>query len=111
MRSYLHEMNVSERLADDMLAIAPERVHMLSLAELDAYGLAGVDPAEQQRRAIENEVRDVEEANKMRLDRREYTRRKALGDSLCLFTAAGEPMTDYSELWKCKQRVLQSGQR
>jgi tetratricopeptide (TPR) repeat protein len=111
IRSYLHEMNVSERLADDMLAIAPERVHMLSSAELDAYGLAGVDAAEQQRRAIENEVRDVEEANKLGLDRREYTRRKALGESLCLFTVAGEPMTDYSQFWTCKQRVLQTGKR
>ena len=63
-------MNVSERLADAMLATEPERVHMLTQAELVSYGLAGIDSAEQQRRAIANEARDVQEANKLGLDRR-----------------------------------------
>jgi len=103
IRAYLREMNVSERLADDMLAIEPERVRVLTPAELKGYGLAGLDPVEQQRRAIENEARDVREANQLGLDRREYTRRKALGESICAYTAAGEPVTDYSEFWKCKR--------
>jgi hypothetical protein len=38
IRLYLREMNVSERLADDMLATEPERVHILTKAELKSYG-------------------------------------------------------------------------
>jgi ATP-dependent protease ClpP protease subunit len=111
IRAYLREMNVAERLADDMLAVEPERVRVLTQAELKGYGLAGLDPAEQQRRAIENEARDVREAAQLGLDRAEYTRRKALGESVCAYTSAGEPVADYPEFWKCKQRVLKTGQR
>jgi hypothetical protein len=103
MRAYLREMNVTERLADDMLATEPESAHILTQAELKAYGLSGVDPAEQQGRAIDKEARDVQEASQLGLDRREYTRRKALGESLC-------PVTD-AEWWKCRQRVMRTGQR
>jgi hypothetical protein len=111
IRAYLREMNVAERLADDMLAVEPERVRVLTQAELKGYGLAGLDPAEQQRRAIENEARDVREAAQLGLDRAEYARRKALGESVCAYTSAGEPVADYPEFWKCKQRVLKTGQR
>jgi ATP-dependent protease ClpP protease subunit len=111
MRAYLREMNVSERLADDMLAVEPQRVRFLTQAELTEYGLGRVDPAEQQRRAIENEARDVEEANQLGLDRMEYTRRKALAESICERTPAGGAVTDYTEFWNCKQRVLKTGQR
>ncbi len=103
MRVYLREMNITDRLADDMLATEPENAHILTQAELKAYGLAGVDPAEQQARAIEKEARDVQEANQLGLDRREYTRRKALGENLC-------PVTD-AEWWKCRQRVMRTGRK
>jgi hypothetical protein len=111
IRAYLREMNVSERLADDMLSVEPDRVRILTRAELKGYGLADPDPAERQRRAIENEVMDAREANQLGLDRSEHTRRKALGENICVYTAAGEPVTDYTEFWKCKQRVLKTGQR
>jgi hypothetical protein len=111
MRAYLHEMNVSERLADDMLATEPERVRILTGTELSRYGLAGVDPAEQRKRAIDNEVRDVQEANKLGLDRREYTRRKALGERQCAYTTVGQAVTDYSDFLRCKQKILLTGQR
>ena len=111
MRAYLREMNVPERLADDMLAIEPHRVRVLTQAALTEYGLANVDPAEQQRRAVENEARDIEEANRLGLDRMEYTRRKAFAESICERTPAGQPVTDYSEFWNCKQRVLKTGKR
>jgi ATP-dependent protease ClpP protease subunit len=111
MRAYLREMNVSDRLADDMLAVEPQSVRFLTQAELKEYGLGRVDPAEQQRRAIENEARDVGEANQLGLDRMEYTRRKALAESICERTPAGEAVTDYTEFWNCKRRVLKTGQR
>jgi ATP-dependent protease ClpP protease subunit len=108
IRAYLREMNVSERLADDMLAIEPERVHILTQAELEMYGLARVDSAEQQRRAIENEARDVQEANQLGLDRREYTRRKALGIECIYNTRTGEFMTQ-REVFDCRRRFLTTG--
>jgi len=109
IRAYLREMDVSERLADDMLAIEPERVHILTQVELSAYGLARVDSAEQQRRAIANEARDVQEANQLGLDRREYTRRKSLGINSCIFNSAtGKYMTD-GEMLDCRRRILTTG--
>jgi hypothetical protein len=42
MRSYLREMNVSPRLADDMLATEPENNHILTETEIRAYRLTGV---------------------------------------------------------------------
>ena len=106
---YLHEMNVSERLADDMLATEPEKVHILTEAELKSYGLAGVDPEEQQRIAITNEARDVHEANELGLDRREYTRRKALGIETCVYNSrTGARMTD-GEMLDCRRRILTIG--
>jgi hypothetical protein len=110
IRAYLREMDVSAQLADDMLATEPERIHVLTQAELKEYGLARVDPAEQQRRAILNEARDVQEANQLGLDRREYTRRKSLGISSCIFNSAtGQYMTD-GEMLDCRRRVLTTGQ-
>jgi ATP-dependent protease ClpP protease subunit len=103
MRAYLREMNVSERLADEMLATEPDKVRFLIPSELKAYGLWATDPVEQEKRAIENETRDVQEANKLGLDRREYIRRKVLGEHLC---PDSEP-----EFWQCRRRVLQTGGR
>jgi hypothetical protein len=109
IRTYLREMNISERLADDMLATEPERVHVLTKAELKSYGLAGLDPAEQQRRAIGNEAWDVYEANKLGLDRREYTRRKSLGIDSCIYNSTtGKQMTD-GEVLDCRRRILTTG--
>ena len=65
--------------------------------------LAGPDPVEQQTRAIEKEMRDVQAANQLGLSRREYTRRKALGNDLC--SQVGE----LRELIDCKDRVLRTG--
>jgi ATP-dependent protease ClpP protease subunit len=108
MRSYLREMNVSPRLADDMLATEPEHNHILSETELRAYRLIGVDPAEQQRRAIQKEAADVKEANQLGLDRREYTRRKMLGEKICAYSANGA-VADGRDYEDCKIRFLKTG--
>jgi ATP-dependent protease ClpP protease subunit len=88
LRGYLREMNVSDRKADDMMAVEPEKVRYLTEADLARYGLAGVDPAEQQTRAIENEAQNIQEANELGLDRREYTRRKAVVNQMCSYDSA-----------------------
>jgi hypothetical protein len=105
MRSYLSEMNVSQRLANDMLATEPENNRILTEAELKAYRLTGVDPAEQQRRAIQKEAADIKEANELGLDRLEYTRRKSLGGILCDNLSTG----DYSAFIACKRSILKHG--
>ena len=105
MRSYLSEMNVSQRLANDMLATEPENNRILTEAELKAYRLTGVDPAEQQRRAIQKEAADIKEANELGLDRLEYTRRKSLGGILCDSLSTG----DYGAFIACKRSILKHG--
>ena len=76
IRAYLRDMNVSERLAEDMLKIAPANVRYLSNQDLNGYGLSYVDP-------IEQETIDLEDAQSIGLDRREYIRRQALQDTRC----------------------------
>jgi ATP-dependent protease ClpP protease subunit len=107
IRAYFREMDVSRRLADDLLATEPENVHILTHEEINKYGLGRLDSVEQQRRAIAKEVSDLQESSQLGLDRLEYTRRKALGDRLCSYTAA----SDYSEVSDCKKRVLTTGRR
>ena len=91
-----------------MLAIEPEDNHILSETELKAYRLTGVDPEEQQSRAIRKEAADVEEANELGLNRREYTRRKMLGEKQCAYSDDGA-LADYIEYADCKTRILRTG--
>jgi ATP-dependent protease ClpP protease subunit len=102
IRTYLREMNVSEKLADDMVAVVPERIRFLTQDDLNRYGFAGIDPAEQQIQAVESEIR-FEEASRLGLDRREYTRRKALAIELCSSMPSREAFV-------CMNRVLTTGQ-
>ena len=76
MRSYLREMNVSEQLADEMLKTRSSDIRYLSPDEQDQFGLDTFDP-------VEREVRDVEHAQKLGLDRREYNRRDSLVLKVC----------------------------
>jgi hypothetical protein len=94
IRAYLREMNVSDRLADDMMIVPPEKVRFLSANELGDYGLGPIDP-------VTKETQDVNEARKLGLDRQEYMRRKARSETLC----AG--VVSY---WECVEAVL-SGKR
>src|SRR6266404_5372364 len=41
IRAYFREMDVSTRLADDMLATEPKSVHILTHEEINKYGLGG----------------------------------------------------------------------
>jgi ATP-dependent protease ClpP protease subunit len=78
IRSYFREMNVSERLADDMMIVPPEKVRFLSPNELTGYGLDFVDP-------VTKETSDLREARKLGIDRVEYMRRRAQSGTLCQF--------------------------
>ena len=108
IRAYLREMNVSERLANDMLAIEPENARLLTDAELKGYGLLGIDTGERQTQAGEQEARDISAANRRGLDRREYIRRKALVTGVC-----GARFGDVewrAEHEPCAKLILETGQ-
>jgi ATP-dependent protease ClpP protease subunit len=44
LREYAAEMNISERLIDDMLVVPPENIRWLSEEDRKSYGLAFLDP-------------------------------------------------------------------
>ena len=92
IRAYLRAMNVVDSLADAMLQINPENMHMLSAVELSQYGLSEIDP-------VAMETFDLEQAQKYGLDRQEYMRRKSLAEQQC----GGAVST------ACYQSVLKAG--
>jgi len=96
IRSYLREMNVSERLADAMFRVAPEDIRLLSSAELESYGLTQSDP-------VEAEMRNLESTKLFGLDRREYLRRKALSASRC------GPIKDTLQYFACDEAIKKTG--
>jgi hypothetical protein len=91
IRSYFREMNVSEQLADAMLRIEPEHMHLLDDAALNSYGLTREDP-------IAREIKELEIAQKYGLSRQEYMKRKALAASRC-----ASPTTF------CYQKIIETG--
>ena len=86
IRAYLREMNLSDKLADDMMIVPPEKVRFLSSNELVNYGLGPIDP-------VTKEARNLNEARKLGIDRQEYMRRKARSEVLCKITGAGSAGT------------------
>jgi hypothetical protein len=111
IRSYFREMNVSERLADTMLRIAPEDIQYITYKDAKAYGLVEIDPVFQ-------ETLDLKEAQMLGLDRREYNRRKALVDESCRHLP-DDPVASERAFWEwisgfkqwsaCKNAILQTG--
>jgi hypothetical protein len=98
LRGYLREMNVSERLADDMLAIDPADVRYLSINQLYDYGLRSIDP-------IEQETVDLQEARALGLDRREYMRRTTLRKAKCWDAA----LKTLEAVEACNERIMKFG--
>jgi hypothetical protein len=47
VRVYLREMNLPEQLFEAMVRVPPEEIRILSDKELEAFGLSGTDPVEQ----------------------------------------------------------------
>ena len=48
IRAYLREMNVSERLADEMMKTPPSSVRYLIAEEQESFGLSVIDPIERE---------------------------------------------------------------
>jgi len=98
MRIYFRDMGATENLANDMLAIDPDRMRYLSRAVLDSYGIgerrAEGDP---EQRAIALETLQLKSAQAYGLDRREYMRRQALIEKNCTLDADRGGYTAYGE--------------
>jgi ATP-dependent protease ClpP protease subunit len=102
IRSYFREMNISDRLADDLMIVPPEKMRFLSLDELVQYGLGIIDPASA-------EAGELEEVKKLGISRAEYMRRKSLSEALC---KKSNPDTGETILsLECKNAVFSGKQR
>jgi len=107
LRAYLAEMNIPERLADEMIRTPPESVRFLTREEAEQYGLLGDDPA----------YADMEvsaKANKLGISKVEYYERQTRYESECrpllincsqalLLSQSQEPCNRY---YQCKQRIF-----
>lgn len=87
VRAYMREMNVSERLAEAMFRIEPEKVRFLSPEAAQTYGLTQWDP-------VYNEMADLEEAKKLVLSRQMFMerRKQALSGCQWLKPSINEPI-------------------
>jgi hypothetical protein len=88
------EMNVLEKLADDMLRINPEHMRVLSENELTEYGPVAAN-------LVDQEAVEVQEAKALGLERKEYMRRKLLVERGC----GGSP----SSYVECRSNILETG--
>jgi ATP-dependent protease ClpP protease subunit len=93
IRAYLREMNVSERLADEMMKTSPSSVRYLTAEEQESFGLSVMDP-------IERETSALVEAQKLGLDRIEYNKREALSIKVC-------PLN--SSFYSCHDSMMKTG--
>jgi hypothetical protein len=87
VRAYMREMNVSERLAEAMFRIEPEKVRFLTPKAAENYGLTDWD-------AVYNEMADIDEAKKLGLNRQVFMERRnqALSGCSWLKASINEPI-------------------
>jgi hypothetical protein len=75
-RAYAAEMNVSERLVDDMLVVPPESMRWLSNNDLAGYGIGSRDP-------VFAESLVLEGAKKYSIPPTEFRQREARAAAVC----------------------------
>ncbi len=80
---YFSDMNVATSLFYAMAAIPPESVRVLTMSEMNAFGLVDVDPASQ-------DVQDAMDARRLGISREELVRRKASANAMCGTACEGE---------------------
>ncbi|BDD88015.1 ATP-dependent Clp protease proteolytic subunit [Desulfofustis limnaeus] len=76
VENYLRLMNIPASLFSAMERIPPEETKILTAHEIDAYGLSGMDP-------VENEVQNAYYADQRGVSIQEYIRRKEEAKRLC----------------------------
>jgi ATP-dependent protease ClpP protease subunit len=76
LRAYAAEMNINERLIDDMLVVPPQNVRWLSAEDRQSYGLGFLDP-------VYEETAIIQGAQSYNITPSEYRRRDELAKSVC----------------------------
>lgn len=76
IKNYLTDMDVSVRLIEDMLAVPPSQMKILSESDLNAYRLSGVDPTQ-------NEIDVAQKAKFYGISSAEWRRRDAIAENRC----------------------------
>jgi len=76
VRAYFREMNLPGQLFEAMVLVPPEKIRILSDKELEAFGLSGTDPVEQ-------DTQDATDASYYGISKTECIRRKASLDRVC----------------------------
>lgn len=100
MKVYADEMDLSERLIDEMMSIPPEQIKILSESELVQYRLSGVD-------ASFDEKRTNNYAQEIGITSSELRRRSAEGDNRCNSQSFGFGRGfDIKRLNQCKQAII-----
>jgi hypothetical protein len=92
INTYLEAMNVPTELYERMVRIAPEKVHWLTKAELQAYGLSADDP-------YAEEARTTREAAMFGLNKREFLQARQQAERVCT-------MADTRGYAECFSRVV-----
>ncbi len=93
MKEYAAEMDLSDRLIDDMMSIPPERVKILSLDELENYRLSGTD-------ASFDEKRTNDQAQFYGITSAEFRKRDMEAEKRCGRVRADQRWT------QCRQAVI-----
>lgn len=98
-KAYLREMGVSETLYDHMVNVPPDKILTFStVREMDQYGLLGVDPAfEERKAAIYMQSRGIS-------SRQEYNARKSKADESCV-----DSKLVNENIAECYERIMRGG--
>ncbi len=76
VKAYLAAVNIPAELYDHMIRIPPEKVKVLTVDELQRYGLSEADP-------YDNAARGADDARSLGISNQELIRRKAKANSEC----------------------------
>lgn len=99
VRDYLREMNLPEQLFEAMVLVPPEKIRILSDKELQAFGLSGTDPVEQ-------ETEDATDASDYGISKAECIRRKASLDRVCPFPPHFSSMEEVLAYGECRAAYM-----
>ena len=103
VRAYLREMNLPGQLFEEMVVVPPEKIRILSDKELEAFGLSGTDPVEQ-------DTEDATNASNYGISKTEYIRRKASVDRVCpsldLFPTTDDQWNQWEDHIYCREAYM-----
>jgi hypothetical protein len=100
IRTYFREMNITQRLADDIMTVPLSQIRWLTQEEMSRYNLVGVDPVYEENRVLTG-------ARKYNTSREEYLRREHDVRFSCSYTY--EEMLFGNKVNPCEERIMKGG--